>query len=127
MTDLELMHQALDALENGAVRWKSDRLHDIDVAIYALRARLAQPEPEPVAWMWDVYNGAGYSSKGIGFQQTDIPFAKHTPLYTASPQRECASQVHDRREWQGLTDGEREAATGWSVEHIEAKLREKNT
>ena len=48
MTDLELMQQALDALENGAVRWKSDRLHDIDVAIYALRARLAQPEPEPV-------------------------------------------------------------------------------
>ena len=32
-----------------------------------------------------------------------------------------------QREWQGLTDDEREEATGWSVEHIEAKLREKNT
>ena len=39
------------------------------------------------------------------------------PLYTAPPQRE----------WQRLTDKEREEATGWSVEHIEAKLKEKNT
>jgi hypothetical protein len=31
-----------------------------------------------------------------------------------------------KREWQGLTDEEREEATGWSVEHIEAKLKEKN-
>jgi hypothetical protein len=30
-------------------------------------------------------------------------------------------------EWVGLTDEEKEAATGWSVEHIEAKLKEKNT
>ena len=29
--------------------------------------------------------------------------------------------------WVGLTDEEREEATGWSVEHIEAKLKEKNT
>ncbi len=32
-----------------------------------------------------------------------------------------------RHEWVGLTDEEREEATGWSVEHIEAKLKEKNT
>ncbi len=32
-----------------------------------------------------------------------------------------------KREWVGLTDEEREEATGWSVEHIEAKLKEKNT
>ena len=31
------------------------------------------------------------------------------------------------REWVGLTDAEREEATGWSVEHIEAKLKDKNT
>jgi hypothetical protein len=31
-----------------------------------------------------------------------------------------------RREWQGLTEEEGEQATGWSVEHIEAKLKEKN-
>jgi hypothetical protein len=39
-----------------------------------------------------------------------------TKLYTAPP----------RREWQGLTEEEREQATGWSVEHIEAALKEKN-
>jgi hypothetical protein len=38
------------------------------------------------------------------------------PLYTHPP----------RREWQGLTEEEREQATGWSVEHIEAALKEKN-
>ena len=31
-----------------------------------------------------------------------------------------------KSKWQGLTDEEREEATGWSVEHIEAKLKEKN-
>ena len=86
-----------------------------------------QPEPEPAAWMWDVYNGAGYSSRGIGFQQTDIPFAKHTPLYTAPPQREFI----------GLTDEEKVQvaldcdciSADWVkvVETTEAKLREKNT
>jgi len=42
---------------------------------------------------------------------------EYRALYTA-PQ--------PQREWVGLTDAEREEATGWSVEHIEAKLREKN-
>ena len=31
------------------------------------------------------------------------------------------------KEWVGLTDEEKEQATGWSVEHIEAKLKEKNS
>jgi hypothetical protein len=39
---------------------------------------------------------------------------------------EVARQT-SQREWQGLTNDEREKATGWSVEHIEAKLKEKNT
>jgi hypothetical protein len=34
--------------------------------------------------------------------------------------------ISPRREWQGLTEKEREQATGWSVEHIEAALKEKN-
>ena len=61
----------------------------------AIKEALAQTQ-EPVAWMWDVNNGAGYSSRGIGFYQTDIPFAKHTPLYTHPPQRT----------WVDLTDEE---------------------
>jgi len=53
--------------------------------VNALKEALAQPpqpEQEPVAWMWDVNNGGGYTSRGVGLYQTDIPFAKHTPLYT---------------------------------------------
>jgi hypothetical protein len=49
----------------------------------------------------------------------------------------CTPTYVDRRQWkydpmtgkklwQGLTDEEREEAIGWSVEHIEAKLKEKN-
>lgn len=89
-----------------------------------------EPEPEPVAWIWDVYNGGGYSSRGIGFQQTDIPFAKHTPLYTAPPQRDETSAK--AAEWQGLTDEERnylawESSNGeHCVAMTEAKLKGKN-
>jgi hypothetical protein len=32
-----------------------------------------------------------------------------------------------RKPWVGFTDEEREKATGWSVEHIETELKEKNT
>jgi len=89
-------------------------------------------EPKLVAWMWDVDNGGGYSSRGIGFQRTNIPFAKQTPLYTTPP----------KREWVGLTDDEVDdvgcdfATLGGDIEGknwfafylaIEAKLKEKNT
>jgi hypothetical protein len=75
-----------------------------------------------------------------------------TKLYTAPPRRESQELTKEdvaqnlqsrydaaklleerrqeiaqpRREWQGLTEKEREQATGWSVEHIEAALKEKN-
>jgi hypothetical protein len=38
-----------------------------------------------------------------------------------------AIEQTEKREWVGLTNEEKEAATGWSVEHIEAKLKEKNS
>jgi hypothetical protein len=44
-------------------------------------------EQEPVAWMWDVNNGGGYTTRDVGLYQTAIPFAKHTPLYITPPQR----------------------------------------
>ncbi len=64
------------------------RLHEENEA---LRAALAQPEPEPVAWMhpeWNTYTRAPAMSI--------TPKEDWTPLYTAPPQRE----------WQGLTDEE---------------------
>jgi hypothetical protein len=51
--------------------------------------------------MWDVNNGGGYTSKGIGFMQTNIPFAKHTSLFTTPPQRTEQEPVAVKRmkEW----------------------------
>ena len=79
---------------------------------------------EPAAWMWDVHNGAGSTSRGIDFFPTDIPFAKHTPLYTAPP----------KKEWVSLTDDEIYEAVENSnsvlvkdmARAVEAKLKEKN-
>jgi len=84
-----------------------------------LRARLAQPEPEPVAWFIE----GTYADGTPSFAQvceTDPEF--YVPLYTAPPQRN----------WQGLTDEEKEDVLKGSknaydaIERIEAKLREKN-
>ena len=48
-------------------------------------------------------------------------------LYASDISQERVDETAKRKhEWVGLTDEEREAATGWSVEHIEAKLKEKN-
>jgi hypothetical protein len=47
---------------------------------------------------------------------THDPFEGITPLYTAPKQLQ----------WVGLTDDEKNQATGWSVEHIENFLRSKN-
>ena len=94
-------------------------------AAEALRARLAQPEPEPVAWWHDRGDIVDLNVSGHG-----------TPLYFAPPQRE----------WVGLTDEEILAddvlryhfgMNGGAgpvskkgktiIEAIEAKLKEKNT
>jgi hypothetical protein len=69
-------------------------------------AKAEQPDQEPVALVID----------GV-LVKSELPEKYTGHLYTAPPQRE----------WQRLTDKEREEATGWSVEHIEAKLKEKNT
>ena len=46
MTDREVMQQALEALELEATRTP---IPETAAAMHALRARLAEPEPEPVA------------------------------------------------------------------------------
>ena len=133
MTTLrEAAQMALDALDSDNP--------DIQLrAATQLRAALAQPEQEPVAWMHDSH---------VGF---------NVPLYTAPPQREwcqCKDAPNDctyekncrvpqidaafkRIEWQGLTDEEYEAMAEKYVTNcyfdtlkyaraIEARLREKN-
>jgi len=111
----EEAQKLLDGFER--VGWARTEHADI------LRARLSQPESEPVAWT-------------VGGLITDFSrdFSAYKtktytrPLYTAPPQRE----------WQGLTDEEYEAMAEQYVTNyyfdtlkyaraVEAKLKEKNT
>ena len=107
---------ALEALELGD-DISAEQMSD---ALEALRQALAQPEQEPVAW---VYNGILHE-----FDPSEFATSEVTPLYTAPP----------KREWVGLTDEEIEEckingglphAINWrlSVKVMEAKLKEKNT
>lgn len=84
----------------------------------ALRARLAQPEPEPVAWI--SHNAGLYHGKP---DESLNPL----PLYTVPPQR---------KEWVGLTREELEEISEFHFhgalsgrefyDDVEAKLKEKN-
>ena len=105
-TDRELMQQALDALEKHILEYET---------IEALRARLAQPEPEPVGEV---------DKDGMAVLWANKPM-NNAKLYTAPPQRE----------WQWLTDeeitalkrnGERYISSQDFARAIEAKLKEKN-
>jgi len=88
MTDRELMHEVLEALES-LHRTGDTQVFDMcaaPVLIPALRERLAQPEQEPNYWL------------GYGLQaHTEKPFEGATPLYTSPPQRKPLThpQIHE--------------------------------
>jgi hypothetical protein len=139
MTDRELMQQALDALietvrlagEYGThlIRNDKDAGHAYET-IEALRARLAQPEPEPVAWITGGEKGELWWHQSEKFDTEGNLIGKNpddVPLYTAPPQRK----------WQGLTDEDMNKLrhlVDWTVpldikkfaRAIEVKLKEKN-
>jgi hypothetical protein len=123
MTDRELMQMALDALDWKLTTllkksWENHHIHEV---VKALRYRLAQPEPEPVAWLAykDGFQEAYITSNPLGY--TDE--YKTLPLWAHPP------------EWVGLTDEEIDVAvkscntvdTYKYFRAIEAKLKEKNT
>ena len=84
MTDRKAMQLALHALELEAT---NQPLPETAAAMSALRARLAEPEPEPVAWRYKLPSGKLWhftphgpheiSKRGLGMQ----------PLYTTPPTR----------------------------------------
>ena len=103
MTDRELMQIALDAL-SMAVEPKKGKVYafefqpiDCDAmylkAIEALRARLAQPEQEPVA---QVHVAEDYHPHVIWMEGINAACFDQEYLYITPPQRE----------WQGLTTQE---------------------
>ena len=141
MTDLRKAAQmALDWRDkNGELLFALggwDFIFEINDWSQSLRGALAQPEPEPVAWMYQ-HEDTGLTmcvivqQVGAGFEKNNPRWKKITPLYTAPPQRE----------WQGLTDEEvfaalvavdgntKRLAPGFVSFYcaIEAKLKEKNT
>ena len=89
-------------------------------AITAIKEALAQPEQEPVAW---IYSQGTAKVASMNY----VSGVRATPLYTSPPQRT----------WVGLTDEEVEdfvsalwpvgAGAGKLLRAIEAKLKEKNT
>jgi len=88
----EVMQMALDAFEAHAKQYPHMvKGYTVDAA-QALRAALAQPEPEPVA-VWELQEG-GWDTIADRDWMESLPVG--TKLYTAPPQRE----------WQGLTDEE---------------------
>jgi hypothetical protein len=115
----EEAQQVLDALEYHVAQTRP--ITRTQEAIETLRARLAQPEPEPVA---DKYLMEVECTK-CGAKQDGV-------LTVTAPQQ---------RNWQGLTDEEmfdclaqtdgeaKRLPLGfkWFAEAIEAKLKEKNT
>ena len=118
----EEAQQVLDALQCATPPTFSAKIvEDWQNAVEFLRARLAQPEPEPVA---DKYLMEVECTK-CGAKQDGV-------LTVTAPQQ---------RNWQGLTDEEmfdclaqtdgeaKRLPLGfkWFAEAIEAKLREKNT
>jgi hypothetical protein len=126
----EEAQQVLDVLNDVRYRIEFGQMNlsdDTDAAIETLRTRLAQPEPEPVAYR--VWGRMG----SISFRHTkphESEYVEWDELYTAPPQRE----------WRGLTDqevlhiiwssAEDSKNTGrfeyFFARAIEAKLKEKN-
>lgn len=127
MTDKELLQEALERL----LAWKEESseygwsLAD-EECVEALRARLSQPEQEPVAWCI-VENGRVHGL--VKTKPAVMNAERWQPLYTTPPQRE----------WVGLTDEEmmqiyvalKSVAGFYSVEKyaraIEVNLKEKNS
>jgi hypothetical protein len=131
MIDRELMQQALDAMLN----FPNDISDEMFKAMKVLKARLAQPEPEPVfAFRRKGLNDFCTCSEHRYNELAQKPNVFEVKkFYTAPPQRE----------WQGLTDeeiGDIIEASQITLKNycsedkqteyaraIEAKLKEKNT
>lgn len=148
MTDKEVMTMALDAIHLW--HW-TGQTHLLMPAHDALRDRLEQPEPEPVAYI-DVETRNLSWAKLTRWETPTVVKMDKVPLYAAPPNKDervidksmakrIATQLgwEPKREWVALTDEELSktigdvigfnSCVGWEEEFartIEAKLKEKN-
>ncbi len=151
MTDRELMQMALEELEEHAgVGYGNKNV------LKAMRDRLAQPEPEPVAW-WDGKESVVFAHDTIDTPNWTDYWTK--PLYAdPTPCKTCEALARTvmmdqtsydttpPKQWVGLTDEDVHNAFNFTefvkqlnfdrdrqewcenfAAYIEAKLKEKNT
>ena len=123
------------------VKYMREQLANTNSTIETLRARFAQPEPEPVAWLHR------FIEHGISIGKKPVDLDKYPdrwmPVYKdPTPCQTCEALArtvmmdqtsHDtpQREWQGLTNEEIHSIPMLNKRHyaraMEAKLKEKNT
>jgi hypothetical protein len=131
MNDKKLLQQVLDALKKHDDKWLEcgERVW-FEEEIKAIEERLAQPEPEPVAWMYefgtdnaDAVNDVRWY-KNVSLTKPHGMVRDVVSLYTAPP----------KKEWVGLTDYEIVGIASLNQSNdfsfaraIEAKLKDKNT
>ncbi len=102
-TDREVMQQALEALELGCTDSNGNDVDLVAPAITALRARLAEPEPEPVPEAWVVEShevdaeGKPLTLRSLDWNDFDVDqLPVGTRLYTAPPARPLTDEEIDR-------------------------------
>ena len=136
-TNKEVMQQALDALDLVTdLTTHDDVLYE---AIDALRAQLAQPEPEELALLEEAMIEAWKPIPADEEQLKRIAkLVGQEPLWIRNEEGKLELHAPPQREWQGLTDEEIDKLAeahldfNWheGVEEfaraIEAKLKEKN-
>ena len=140
MTDRELLQQALDTLRHLCLHTRAVKGYDgeqIQTAIDVLKARLAQPEPEPFEY-WNAVEGW----VKIDEVRQHFDTANCGTIYKTGGEGRVPLYTVPQREWVGLTDEEvsqmeKDCLWGgkdfngnlgyWAVYRaIEAKLKEKN-
>ena len=117
MTDRELMKWALYALEgSNAYDWP---------VVEELKERLAQPEQEPMAWMYDLKQRGSFEGVSTEYSRVKLSIGENwVPLYTTPPQRKPLTDEEIERACVPL--GAAMLSFTEVARAIEAKLKEKN-
>lgn len=113
MSDLrKAAQQALEALET-----KGEHHPKVYEAITALRAALAQPEQEPVAWLWQ-HRETGRTRVPMPDERTatDVAAAWDVigPLYLAPPQRKPLTEEEIMQLWLSQYEANREGTNNFA-------------
>ena len=121
MTDKEVMQMALDVLEYNQANWQGK-----DKALEGIRAALAQPEPEPIAY-FDPQKKGFYWAHPTKINAPVSVKVDPLALYAALPKSECSCAECGKK-----------ASDGWALYCVdcgeilataiaeETKKREKN-